>query len=171
MDQILKRQEETIATLQRVQSASDENFFLLGNQVRATQQNLKSIHDAVNDHLQVLHDRINGIQKDLIQRKECQRRQAQYFLFLEEIRYVISHLGTLHTHIKSYQAAFYAYKINLFSTISSLGSDQITPQFLLSQESADIVRTLSEEESYRGTKLTPAIQPGFEAVYYEIQLV
>ena len=171
VDQILKTQEETIATLQRVQSANDENFFLLGNEVRETQQNVKNLRNAVNDHLQVLHDRINGIQGDLIQHKECQRRQAQHSLFLQEIRYTISHLGTLYTHIKSYQAAFYAYKINLFSTISSLASGQITPQFLLPQEIADIVRRLSEEESYRGTKLTPAIQPGFEAVYYEIQLV
>ena len=170
VDQILKTQEETIATLQRVQSANDENFFLLNNEVRETQQDVKKLHDAVNDHLQVLQDRINGIQGDLIQHKECQRRQAQHSLFLQEIRYAISHLGTLYTHIKSYQAAFYAYKINLFSTISSLASGQITPQFLLPHEIAAIVRTLLEE-SYRGTKLTPAIQPGFEAVYYEIQLV
>ena len=107
----------------------------------------------------------------MIQHKECQRRQAQHSLFLQEVRFAISHLGTLYTHIKSYQAAFYAYKINLFSTISSLASGQITPQFLLPHEIAAIVRTLSEEDSYRGTKLTPAIQPGFEAVYYEIQLV
>ena len=33
------------------------------------------------------------------------------------------------------------------------------------------MRTLSEEESYRGTKRTPAKQPGFETVHYESQLV
>ena len=62
VDQILKTQEETIATLQRVQSANDENFFLLGTEIRAMQQNVKNLRDAVNDHLQVLQDRINGIQ-------------------------------------------------------------------------------------------------------------
>ena len=92
--------------MQRVQSANDENFFLLGNEVRETQQNVKNLRDAVNDLLQVLHDRINGIQGDLIQHKKCQRRQAQHSLFLQEIRYVISHLGTSYTHIMSYQAAF-----------------------------------------------------------------
>ena len=51
VDQILKTQEETIATLQRVQSANDENFFLLGNEVRETRQNVKNLRDAVNDHL------------------------------------------------------------------------------------------------------------------------
>ena len=171
VNQILKTQEETLATLQRVQSANDESFFLLSNEVRATQQNFKNLPDAVNDHLQVLHDRINGIQGDLTQHKECQRRQAQHSLFLQESIYVNSHLGTLYTHIKSSQAAFYAHRIHLFSKISSLGSGQITPPFLLPQEIAEIVRILSEEESYRGTKLTPAILSGFEAVYYEIQLV
>ena len=80
-------------------------------------------------------------------------------------------MSTLYTQIKSYQASLCAYKINLFSTISSLTSGQKSPQLLLPQEVADIVRTLSEEESYRGTKLTPSIKPGFEAVYYAIQLV
>ena len=45
------------------------------------------------------------------------------------------------------------------------------PQFLLLQENAYIVRTLSEEESGRGTKLTSTIQLGFEVVYFEILLV
>ena len=157
--------------MQRVKSANDSNFFPLGNEVRATLQNVKNLRDAVNDYLQALQDRIKGIQGDLIQHKESQRRKAQQSHFLQEIRYVISQLGTLYTHIKSYQAAFYAYKINLFSIISSLASGQKPSQFLLPQEIADIVRTLSEEESYRGTKLTPAVQPGFVAAFYENQLV
>ena len=89
VDQILKTQEETKATLQLVQPTNDENFLLLGNEVRATQQNVKNLHDAVNDHLQVLQNRINGIQGDLIQHKERQRREAQHSLFLQESRYVI----------------------------------------------------------------------------------
>ena len=106
MDQILETQEEIIVTLQHVESANNENFFPLSNEVRTTQQNVRNLLDAVNDHLQILHDRINGIAGDLIQHKECQRRQAQHSVFLQEIRYVISRLGTLYTHIKSYQAAF-----------------------------------------------------------------
>ena len=101
VDQILKTQEEAIATLQRVHSANHEKFFLRSNEVRATQQNVKNLLDAVNDHLQVLHVRINGIQGDLKQHGKSQRRQAQHSVFLQGIRYVISHLGTLYTHIKS----------------------------------------------------------------------
>ena len=145
-------------------SANDANVFLVGNEVRATQENVKNIRDAVIDRLQNLDKKFVLIQGQLTLYKECAEKQAKHSLFLQEIKYVMSHLGTLYTYIKSYQAAFYAYKMNLFSTVSALASGQITPQFLLPQENADIVRTLSEEESYRGTKLTAAIEPGFEAV-------
>ena len=80
-------------------------------------------------------------------------------------------MGTLYTPLKSYQAAFYAYEMNLLSTVSSPASGRISPQFLQALETADIVRTLSDEENYRVSKLTPAIQLGFEVVYYGIQLV
>ena len=156
-------QEETIATSQRVQSANDENFFLQCNEVRATQQNVRNVRDAVKDHLQVLDDRINGIQADLVEHKECQRRQAQISFFLQEIRYAFAHLPALHSHINSYQAAFYAHRLKMFSTTSSFASGTITPQFLLLQEYSDIVRT--EEESYRGTKLTTALQLDIEAIH------
>ena len=79
VEQILKTQEETIATLQCVQSANDENVFLLGNEVRATHQIVKNLHDAVNDHLQVLHDRVNGIQRDLIQHKKMPKKTSSTF--------------------------------------------------------------------------------------------
>ena len=91
--------------------------------------------------------------------------------FLQEFKNFISDLVTLYTHIKSYQAAFYAYKINLFSTISSLATGKITPQFLVPNAIADIVNELSNDEIRRGTKLSPAIQPGYEASFYEINVV
>ena len=53
----------------------------------------------------------------------------------------------------------------MISTISSLASGQITPQFLLPP------RNYSEAESYSGTKPTLAMQPGFEAFYNGSQLL
>ena len=58
VDQILKTQEGTIVTKQRVPAANDGNFFLPGNEVLTTQQNVKNLRDAVNDQIRVLHDRI-----------------------------------------------------------------------------------------------------------------
>ena len=77
----------------------------------------------------------------------------------------------MYTHLKSYPAAFYAYKIALFSTLSSLAAGYVTPQFLLPDQQASILTELANDEILRGTKLSPAIRNGHEAIYYEIQLV
>ena len=147
---------QTILTLLRVQARNDKNFFILGNEVKETQNNLKEVRT---------------IKGALIEHQECQRTETVHLRFLQKIHNFITDMGTLYTHIISYKAAFYAYKINLFSTISSLASGHITPQFLLPQEIADIVQELSDDEVRSGTKLSPAIQPGFEAIYYEINTV
>ena len=76
-------------------------------------------------------------------------------------------MGTRYTLIKSYQAAFYAKKINFFSTISSLAGGKITPQFRVSNAIADIVNEVSGDEIPLGTKTSPPIQLGYEAIYYE----
>ena len=47
----------------------------------------------------------------------------------------------------------------------------ITPQFLLTTQLATIVQELAAEDFRKGSKLTLAIPSGFEATYYELQLV
>ena len=90
--------------------------------------------------------------------------------FLQETRNFISDLGTLYTHMKSYQEAFYAYKINLFSTISSLAGGQTAAQYFAPNAITDIVKELSNDSVRRGTKLSPAIPPGNEAINYDINV-
>ena len=167
----LQQQKDTLDTLQRVQTQNDENFFLLGSEVKKTQDNVKEIRDVVGKHLKNITKRFEIVEANLFLFGECRRTMAQHSMFLQEIRNFNTDLGSLYTHIKAFRAAFYAYKINLFSTISSLASGHITPQFLLPDDIAAIVRQLAEDEVRRSTKLSPAIQPGTEAIYYEIQMV
>ena len=94
-----------------------------------------------------------------------------HFRFLQQKRNFLLDLRTLYTHIKAYQAAFYAYNINLFSTISSLVSDQSAPQIFVPNAIADIVKGLSDDEIHFDTILSPSIQPWFEAIRYEINVV
>ena len=164
-------QQQTILTLQRKQAKNDDNFFPLGNEVKETQHNVKQIKYQVNEDLQTLDAKMRTIKIELVAYKDCRRVEMVHLRFLQEIGNFISDLGTLYTHIKSYQAAFYAYKINLFSTISSLASGKITPQFLVPNAIADIVKELSNDQICRCTKLSPAFQPGYEAIYYEINVV
>ena len=70
-----------------------------------------------------------------------------------------------------FRAKFYAYKIELFSTLSSLADGYVTPHFLLPDQLASTVKQLANDKILRRTKLSPAIRVGHEAIYYEIQLV
>ena len=96
---------------------------------------------------------------------------AQILNFYQQFQETISYLNSLYTYVKSYRAAIYAYKIALFSKLSSLAVGYVTPQFLLPDQLASIVRDLAKDEIVRGTKLSPAIRIGHETIYYEIQFV
>ena len=63
------------------------------------------------------------------------------------------------------------YRNNFFSIISSLATGHITPQLLLPTQLATIVQELAAEEFRKSRKLTPAIPSGFDAIYYELQMV
>ena len=102
---------------------------------------------------------------------DCNAHLAQTINFYQQLQEYISYLNSLYTHVKSYRAAFHAYKIALFSTLSSLAAVYVTPHFLLPDQLASIVTELANDEILRGTKLSPAIRVGHEAIYYEIQLV
>ena len=76
----------------------------------------------------------------------------------------------MYTHLKAYRSAFISYRIILHAAISSLLSSPVTPNFLTPNRLAEVVHELTKEEVHRGTKLTPAIQLGYEAAYYEVQI-
>ena len=85
-------------------------------------------------------------------------------IFMQQSRDYVDHLGTLYAHIKSYRAAFYVYKNALLSTILWLAAGYVNPQFLLPSQLATIVSELASDEIFRGTKLSPEIRAGQEAI-------
>ena len=100
----------------------------------------------------------------------CYQFESAYRHFLQSSQLCLSEIGTLYTHFKAFRAAIYAYRNNFFSIISSLATGHITPQFLLPTQLATILQELAAEEFRKGSKLTPAIPSGFEAIYYELQI-
>ena len=74
-------------------------------------------------------------------------------------------------HLKSYRASFVSFKTPMYSVVSPLSSGFVPSNFLTPDQLAAVVEDLTAEEIRRGTKLTPAIQVGFEATYYEVQIV
>ena len=168
---MLRQQTIFQKTLERVQNRNDENFFLLGNGIKDTQESVAKITEVVNDNLQKLDVDLREIKDVIAHLYGCNAHLAQTMNFYQQLQEYISYLNSLYTHVKSYRAAFYAYKIALFSTLSSLAAGYVTPQFLLPDQLASIVKELANDEILRRTKLSPAIRVGHEAIYYEIQLV
>ena len=119
--------------------------------------------------LKTLENDILNIKGALSTRHECYSHITRNVVIAQQFRDYIGQLDTLYTHVRSLRAAFYAFKISLFSTISFLAAGYVTlPQFLLPDQLASIVRELANDEILRGTKLSPAIRVGQEAIYYEI---
>ena len=54
----------------------------------------------------------------------------------------------------------------MFSAVSSLSAGYVPPSFHAPYKLDAIVEHLTTEEIQQDTKLTPAIQVGFEATYY-----
>ena len=143
--------------------------------MKATQDSVHKLKEAVGARFGEMEHYINNATLFLAHlartSRECDHVIVRHMTLLQAIRNYVYQMGNLNTHLKSYRAAFYAYKKSLFSTISSLAGGYITPQFLLPKQIAKTVRDMSDDEVLRGTKISSAIRPGFEAIYYEIQIV
>ena len=97
--------------------------------------------------------------------------QRQFEIIVDKVRNYTSYLDLAYMHLKSYRASFVSYKTSMYSAVFSLSSGFVPPNLLTPDQLAAIVEEFTAEEIRRGTKLTPAIQVGFEATYYEVRIV
>ena len=168
---ILQRQTTFEKSLHRVQEANDENFFLLGTEIADTQKSVEALRDVLDARLNATGEAIRQLDSRLIIKSNCMSIQRQFEIIVDKIHNNTSYLDLAYMHLKSYRASFVSYKTSMYSAVSSLSSGFVPPNFLTPDELAAIVENLSAEEICRGTKLTPAIQFGSEAIYYEVPIV
>ena len=152
---LLQQQTVFQKTLERVQNRNDGNFFRLGNEKKETHESEAKITEVVKNNLQKLDVELREIKEVISNIVDCNAHLAQTINFYQQLQEYISYLNSLYTHVKSFCAAFYAYKIALFSTLYSLAAGYVTPQFLLPDQLASIVKELANDEILRRTKLPP----------------
>ena len=167
LDEVTKQQKTQQQAFQTVQDQNNEKLALLRDEIRLTQESVERIKNDTYTHISYMLKRIYTLEDAF----RCYQFEGAYRHFLQSSQLYLSQIGTLYTHFKTFRAAFYAYRNNFFSIISSLATGYITPQFLLPNQLATIVQELAAEEFRKGSKLTPAIPSGFEAIYYELQIV
>ena len=167
LDQVTKQQKTQQKAFQTVQDQNNEKLALLRDEIRLTLESVEKIKQDTYTHISYMPERIYILEDAF----RCFQFESAYRHFLQCSQLYLSQIGTLYTHFKAFRASFYAYRNNFFSIILSTATGHITPQFLLPTELAIIVQELAAEEFRKGSKLTPAIPPGFEAIYYELQIV
>ena len=97
--------------------------------------------------------------------------QTHFELVVTRVHIYTSYFDLVYVHVRYCRASFVSYKTSMYSAISSFSSGFVQPSFLTADQLAAIVKKVTKEEIRRGTKLTPAIQVGFEVTYYEVKLV
>ena len=167
LDQVTKQQKTQQKEFQTVQDQNNEKLALLPDEIRLTQESVEKIKEDTYTHISYMLERIYTLENAF----RCYQFESAYRHFLQSSQLYLSQIGTLYTHFKAFRAAFYAYRNNFLSIISSLATGHITPQFLLPTQLATIVQELAAEEFRKGSKLTPAIPSGFQAIYYELKIV
>ena len=150
-----------------VQDKDNEKLASLPNEIRLTQESVERIKNDTYLPISYMLERIYTLEDAF----RCNQFESAYHHFLQSSQLCLSQIGTLYTHFKAFRAAFYAYRNNFFSIISSLATGHITPQFLLPAQLATFVQELAAEEFRKGSKPTPTIPSVFEAIYYEFQIV
>ena len=108
VENVLKQQTVFQKTLERVHNSNDENFFLLGNKIKGTQESVAKTTEVVSDNLQKLEVELRQIKGVISHPVDCDAHLAQAINFYQQLQEYVSYLNSLYTHVKSYGAAFYA---------------------------------------------------------------
>ena len=168
---LLQRQASLEKSLYHVQEANDEKFFLLGTEIADSQKSVEALRDVIDARLSATGEAVCQLDSQLSIVSVCMSIQREFELIVDKVHNYASYLDLAYMHLKSYRASFLSYKTSMYCAVSSLSSGFVPPSFFTPDQLAAIVEDLTVEEIPRGTKLTPALQVGFEAIYYEFQIV
>ena len=162
-----KQQKTQQQAFQTVQDQNKENSALLQDEILLTKESVERIKEDTYTHIFYMLERIYTHEDAF----RCYQFESASRHFLQSLQIHLYQIGTLYTHFRVFRAAFFAYRNNFLSTISYLATRHITPQFLLITQFATIVPDVAAEKFRKGSNLTPAIPSGFEAIYYDVQIL
>ena len=167
---LMAQQNSFAEAMKTVQTTNDKKFVLLGSEISKTQENIKAIRD-VENRFAATSRAIDQLTRSSNFFDHCVVHTKHFSNLVFKVKSYTPYLDLIFTHLKAYRSAFVSNRTNFYSAVSSLLSGYDTPNFLTANRLAKIVHELTMEEVHRGTKLTPAIQVGYEATYYEVQIV
>ena len=156
--------------MKMVQTANDRKFVLLGSEISKRHDNVKAIRDVVENRFTTTSRALDQLTHSLNYFAHCVVHTKHFRNLVLKVEKYTSDLDLVYSHPQAYQSAFVSHRTNLYSVVSSLLPSYITPTFLTTNRLAENVHELTIEKINRGTKVTPAIQVGYEAKHYEAQI-
>ena len=157
--------------MKTVQTTNDRMFVLLGSEISNTQENVKAMRDVVENRFTAMSKILDQLTRSLNFFDHLVVHIKHFSNLVFEVEKYTSYLDLVYNHLEAYRSPSVSYKTNVYSAVPSLWPGYVTPNYLTPICPAQIVHELTMEDVYRGTKLTPAIQVGYEAMYYEVQML
>ena len=157
--------------MKTVQTTNDRKFVFHGSEISKTQENVKAIRDVVENRFAATSRAKDQLTRSLNFPYHCVVLTKDFSNIVFVVENYTSYLDLVFTYLKTYRSAFVSYRTNLYPAVSVLLSGYVTTNFLTPNHLAEIVHELTIKEVHRSTKLTPAIQVGYEATYYEVQIL
>ena len=115
LDQVTKQQKTQQKAFQTVKDQNNEKLALLRDDIRLTQESVEKIKEDTYTRNSYVLERKYTLEDAF----RCYQFDSAYRHFLQSSQLFLSQIGTLYTHFKAFRAAFYAYRNNFFSIISS----------------------------------------------------
>ena len=123
LDQVTKQKKTQQQAFQTVQDQNNEKLALLRDEIRLTQDSVERLKEDTYTHISYMLDCIYTLEDAF----RCYQLESAYRHFLQSAQLSLSQIGTLYTHFKAFRAAFYAYRNNFFSIVSSFATGHVTP--------------------------------------------
>ena len=118
LDQVTEQQKTQQKAFQTVQNQNNEKLALLRDEIRLTQESVEKNRNDTYTHISYMLERIYTLENAF----RCYQFESAYRNFLQSSQIYLSQIGTLCTHFRAFRAAFYAYRNNFYSIISSLAT-------------------------------------------------
>ena len=163
---------EAVATdLHRLRSNTNEKFFLVSKELaelKKVQDEMFSIH---NHNWKIIDEQLDTFANNIHILRNCYR----LLIFRQQVNFNYDSFSSLlsfaYANIKTYRAAFYAFRMNLITAVRTLLKKHLPMSLVPKDSLKKILRVVAEEQVQSADRLSLAIPVSEILSYYEAELL
>ena len=154
----------------QIKTATDEKFFLVGNELKEIRETQKQMTETQNKNWAIIEEQFNVFEGNFHILRDC----AQMLFPNQQLNFnfdTAAFLSMLYADVKSYRTALYTYLMNVLNAIPTL-LQQHLPMYLVPKESLlAILKSVAADQCLGGSRLSLAIPPTDLLSYYDAKLL